>query len=129
MSAFTGERVLAWVWMGTVPYRAAWALQSRLAEDRRAGRLADDPVLLLEDPPLYTIGRTAEPRHVPAGSEALRAAGADYVDVDRGGSVTFHGPGQLVAYPIVALHELFPLRGDDSRGDVLLYLRALEDAL
>jgi lipoyl(octanoyl) transferase len=129
MSAFNGERVLAWAWMGAVPYRAAWALQSRLAEDRRAGRLADDLVLLLEHPPVYTMGRNGEPRHVPAGSEALRAAGADYVDVDRGGSVTFHGPGQLVAYPIVDLAASFPIPAHPVHGDVVQYLRALEEAL
>jgi lipoyl(octanoyl) transferase len=129
MSATTGERVLAWAWMGTVPYRAAWALQSRLAEDRRAGRLADDLVLLLEHPPVYTMGRNGEPRHVPAGPDALRAAGADYVDVDRGGSVTFHGPGQLVAYPIVDLAASFPIAAHPVHGDVVQYLRALEGAL
>ena len=129
MSAATGGRVLAWAWMGTVPYRAAWALQSSLAEDRRSGRLADDLVLLLEHPPVYTMGRNGEARHVPAVPEALRAAGADYVDVDRGGSVTFHGPGQLVAYPIVDLAASFPIVGDPVHGDVVLYLRALEEAL
>ena len=129
MSASTVERVLAWTWMGTVPYRAAWALQGRLAEDRRAGRLPDDLVLLLEHPPVYTMGRNGEPRHVPAGSEALRAAGADYVDVDRGGSVTFHGPGQLVAYPIVDLAASFPIAAHPVHGDVVQYLRALEEAL
>jgi lipoyl(octanoyl) transferase len=129
MTASTRERVLAWAWMGTVPYRGAWALQSRLAEDRRAGRLADDLVLLLEHPPVYTMGRNGEPRHVPAGAEALRAAGADYVDVDRGGSVTFHGPGQLVAYPIVDLAASFPIAAHPVHGDVVRYLRALEEAL
>jgi lipoyl(octanoyl) transferase len=129
MSAAAGERVLAWAWLGTVPYREAWALQSRLAEDRRAGRLADDLVLLLEHPPVYTMGRNGEPRHVPSGSDALRAAGADYVDVDRGGSVTFHGPGQLVAYPIVDLAASFPIAAHPLHGDVVQYLRALEAAL
>src|SRR6202011_2557871 len=70
MSAATGERVLAWAWVGTIPYREAWALQSSLAEDRRAGRLADDLVLVLEHPPVYTMGRNGEPRHVPSGSHA-----------------------------------------------------------
>jgi lipoyl(octanoyl) transferase len=129
MSAAAGERVLAWAWLGTVPYREAWALQSRLAEDRRAGSLADDLVVLLEHPPVYTMGRNGQPRHVPSGSEALRAAGADYVDVDRGGSVTFHGPGQLVAYPIIDLAASFPIAAHPGHGDVVQYLRALEAAL
>jgi lipoyl(octanoyl) transferase len=61
--------------------------------------------------------------------DALRAAGADYVEVDRGGSVTFHGPGQLVAYPIVRLAGVFPIRDHPAHGDVIRYLRALEQAL
>ena len=116
------------LWLGRVPYAAAWDLQRLLAAARARGEVGD-VVLLLEHPPVYTMGRTGSPEHVPSGPEALRALGADYLDVDRGGSVTFHGPGQLVAYPIVDLAGIFPLREDPRRGDVLAHLRALEEAL
>ncbi len=117
------------MWLGTVPYRDAWSLQQRLAAERRAGTLTEDLLLMLEHPPVFTMGRNGEAGHVRDGASSLRAAGAEYVEVDRGGSVTFHGPGQLVAYPIVALAESFPIAGHPSHGDVLHYLRALEQAL
>lgn len=84
---------------------------------------------MLEHPPVYTMGRNGESRHLGGGPGVLRDAGADYVEVDRGGSVTFHGPGQLVAYPIVKLAESFPIPGHPLHGDVVAYLRALEHAL
>jgi lipoyl(octanoyl) transferase len=120
---------LRWTWLGTVPYREAWSLQQRLAEARRSGDLAEDVVLMLEHPPVYTMGRRGEAAHLGAGPERLRASGADFVDVDRGGSVTFHGPGQLVAYPIVRLAGVFPIAGHPAHGDVIRYLRALEQAV
>lgn len=116
------------LWLGTVPYATAWELQRHLAALRREGAI-DDCVLLLEHPPVFTMGRNGEARHVPGGGERLRALGAEYVEVDRGGSVTFHGPGQLVAYPIVRLAEVFPVRDVPGQGDVLRYVRALETAL
>ncbi|HEV7680459.1 MAG TPA: lipoyl(octanoyl) transferase LipB [Candidatus Dormibacteraeota bacterium] len=119
---------LRWAWLGTMPYADAWALQRRLAALRREAAL-DDCVILLEHPPVFTMGRNGKTEHVPGGPERLRALGAEYVEVDRGGSVTFHGPGQLVAYPIVGLAEVFPLSGVPGQGDVLRYLRALEAAL
>jgi len=78
---------------------------------------------------VFTMGRNGRASHVPGGAERLRSLGAEYVEVDRGGSVTFHGPGQLVAYPIVRLAEVFPLRGSPGLGDVIRYVRALETAL
>jgi lipoate-protein ligase B len=120
---------LRWIWLGTVPYHAALALQQRVIIARRAGELADDAVLLLEHPAVYTMGRQGAEQHLGAGAEALRAAGAEYVEADRGGSVTFHGPGQLVAYPIVHLAGMFPIRDHPAHGDVIHYLRALEQAL
>ena len=116
------------VWLGRVPYREAWALQRHLARARASGAIGD-VVLLLEHPPVYTMGRGGSAEHVPTGVEHLRSLGADYVDVDRGGSVTFHGPGQLVAYPIVRLASVFPLAGEPGLGDVVAHLRALEEAL
>jgi lipoate-protein ligase B len=122
-----GGRTLQSHWLGRVPYEEAWALQRRLAEERRA-RLIGDQLLLLEHPPVYTMGRGGDERHLGDGAEALRAAGAEYIDVDRGGSVTFHGPGQLVAYPIVRLADVFPIPDHSAHGDVLRYLRVLEEA-
>jgi lipoyl(octanoyl) transferase len=120
---------LRWAWLGTVGYADAWALQRELALARRSGELSDDAVLLLEHPPVYTMGRQGEARHLGAGPAALAAAGAEFVEVDRGGSVTFHGPGQLVAYPIVRLAGVFPIPNHPAHGDVDRYLRALEASL
>jgi len=109
------------VWCGTVPYQSAWDWQRRLAAARAQGELAEDVLLLLEHPPVYTMGRGGSPQHLLRGEAGLRASGAEYFEVDRGGSVTFHGPGQLVGYPIVNLEQL--------GIDPFAYLRALEDAL
>jgi len=119
---------LQYLWLGRVPYRDAWALQQRLAAARARGEI-DDLVLLVEHPPVYTMGRNGSASHVPLGGDRLVALGADYIEVDRGGSVTFHGPGQLVAYPILQIAGVFPMAGDPRRGDVLAHLRALEEAL
>lgn len=115
------------LWAGRVPYLEALGWQRALADARGSGRLADDALLLLEHPPVFTMGRGGRTEHVPGGPERLRAAGAEYVEVDRGGSITFHGPGQLVGYPIVALAERLPAK--EGGGDVGAYLRALEAAL
>ncbi|MGI8848112.1 MAG: lipoyl(octanoyl) transferase LipB [Candidatus Dormibacteria bacterium] len=116
------------IWLGTVGYDQAWALQRRLAAARAAGHIGDC-VLCLEHPPVYTLGRSTEPAHLGDGIEALRLRGAECIEVDRGGSVTFHGPGQLVAYPILALSEHFPVPGSPGMGDVIAYVRTLEAAL
>jgi lipoyl(octanoyl) transferase len=129
MSDLTPQPALRWTWLGTVSYQDAWALQRHVALARRSGELPDDCVLLLEHPPVYTMGRTGEARHLGDGPASLVAAGAEFLEVDRGGSVTFHGPGQLVAYPIVRLAGLFPIPGHPAHGDVDRYLRALEAGL
>ena len=100
---------------GTVPYGEALEWQRELAEDRIAGRLPHDVLLLLEHPPVVTLGRNSQPRHV------LQPAGIDVFEVERGGDVTFHGPGQLVGYPILDLRAYKP--------DLHWYLRTLEQAL
>jgi lipoate-protein ligase B len=115
-------------WLGRAPYAEAWALQRALAEQRAAG-LIGDQLLVLEHPPVYTMGRGGERRHLGDGPAALQAAGAEFVEVDRGGSVTFHGPGQLVAYPILRLADVFPIPGHAAHGDVLRYVRSLEQAV
>ncbi|HSP65253.1 MAG TPA: lipoyl(octanoyl) transferase LipB [Candidatus Deferrimicrobium sp.] len=119
---------LEYLWLGRVNYGDAWALQRHLAAARARGDI-DDIVLLVEHSPVYTMGRNGSPAHVPRGAEHLRSLGAEYVDVDRGGSVTFHGPGQLVAYPIFEIARIFPLAAEPGRGDVVAHLRALEEAL
>ena len=91
--------------LGTVPYRDAVALQEALRERRQAGELPD-LLLVLEHPPVYTKGRRTEPGDLPMGEEWYRAQGIDVSDTDRGGRVTYHGPGQLVAYPIMAVDRI-----------------------
>lgn len=97
--------------LGTVDYGTAWQLQRDLADARVAG--GPDTLLLLEHPPVYTAGRRTEPQERPVD-------GTPVVDTDRGGKITWHGPGQLVGYPIIGLAE--PL-------DVVKYVRRLEESL
>lgn len=88
--------------LGMVEYREAWALQQQLAADRQDDRTGDT-VVLLEHPPVYTLGRRATMEHVLLDAEQRADVGIDVVEVDRGGDVTYHGPGQLVVYPVVRL--------------------------
>jgi lipoyl(octanoyl) transferase len=92
--------------LGTVPYADALALQQSLVDERRAGRIPDT-LLLLEHPPVITIGvKRADARaHVRATPDRLTALGVEVVETGRGGDVTYHGPGQLVAYPILDLRR------------------------
>ena len=99
---------------GAVPYLQAWELQRQL-HDRRASGQIPDTCLLLEHEAVYTAGRRTEPLDRPLGNP-----GIPVIDVDRGGKITWHGPGQLVGYPIMALGE--PL-------DVVAYVRTLEETL
>jgi lipoyl(octanoyl) transferase len=91
-------------WLGRVPYREAWALQKQLAACRADGGIGDR-LLLLEHPPVLTLGRHADEGHVRADPDELRRRGVEVIRVERGGEVTYHGPGQLVAYPILGLAE------------------------
>ncbi|WAJ43104.1 lipoyl(octanoyl) transferase LipB [Mycobacterium sp. Aquia_216] len=100
--------------LGAVEYRTAWQLQRDLADARVAG--GSDTLLLLEHPAVYTAGRRTEPHERPDPS----LQGIPVVDTDRGGKITWHGPGQLVGYPIIGLAE--PL-------DVVNYVRRLEESL
>jgi lipoate-protein ligase B len=86
--------------LGTIPYREGVALQEKLRERRQAGELPD-LLLVLEHAPVYTKGRRTEPGDLPMGEDWYRAQGIEVCDTDRGGRVTYHGPGQLVAYPIM----------------------------
>jgi lipoate-protein ligase B len=85
-----------------IPYAEAWTLQKQIQEERIAERQGD-VLLLLEHLPVYTLGRTTQPAHWGCGEAALRRTGANLQFVDRGGSITYHGPGQVVAYPILKL--------------------------
>ncbi len=102
--------------LGTVEYREALALQERIRAARQAG-FVPDVLLLLEHWPVLTRGRRSSAGDLPMGEDWYRAQGIDIVDVDRGGKITYHGPGQLVGYPIVGV------------DDVLAYVRLLESAL
>ena len=105
--------------LGTVRYLDAWRLQEALATRVRAG---EEPALLLvEHPHVFTIGRRGTTEHLLASCEELRTLGAEVYRVDRGGDITYHGPGQLVAYPILSLDAL--------GGDLVAYVRALEAAV
>ena len=107
--------------LGTVPYPEALAMQRELVEDRRAGRVPD-LLLLLQHPPVITLGVRAGARaNVVATPDRLAALGIDVVESGRGGDVTFHGPGQVVGYPIVDLRP--------GRCDVHRYVRDLEEVM
>jgi lipoyl(octanoyl) transferase len=105
--------------LGTVPYGPTWELQDELAQQRRERRIGDR-LLLLEHFPVYTIGRGGDDANLLATPDRLRQLGAEFVRIDRGGDITFHGPGQLVAYPIVELRDPLDLRR---------YVRSLEAAI
>jgi lipoyl(octanoyl) transferase len=91
--------------LGEVPYTDAVALQERLRDARQADAIPDT-LLLLEHPPVYTRGRRAQPADLPRGEAWYREQGIDVQDSDRGGQVTYHGPGQLVGYPIVRVESV-----------------------
>ena len=102
--------------LGLVDYREGLALQERVRAARQEDELPD-VLLMLEHPPVYTRGRRARPGELPMGEEWYMAQGIDIVETNRGGRVTYHGPGQLVGYPIVRV------------DDVVAYVRTLENAL
>jgi lipoate-protein ligase B len=107
-------------WLGRAGYRPVWELQKRLAAERAVDAIPDQ-LLLVEHPAVLTLGRNADDAHVLASADDLARREIEVLRVERGGEVTYHGPGQLVAYPIVAL----------SRRGLLLrpFVRALEAAM
>ncbi|HWX95748.1 MAG TPA: lipoyl(octanoyl) transferase LipB [Solirubrobacteraceae bacterium] len=102
--------------LGTVPYQDAMAMQERIRAGRQAGELPDT-LLLLEHPPVYTLGRRSAAGDLPFDEEHYRAKGVEVLATDRGGKLTYHGPGQLVGYPIMAI------------ADVHRHLRTMEAAI
>ncbi len=102
--------------LGTIPWREALAMQEQIRAQRQAGELPD-VLLLLEHPPVYTRGRRSHAGELTLGEDFYRARGIEVVETNRGGRVTYHGPGQLVGYPIMGV------------TDVLSHLRTIEQAL
>ena len=120
MQRSSGRPVLRAPWLGRVPYTEGVRLQERLVEARRR-REIPDTLLLLEHPPVITLGRAARREHVRVSPATLRARGIEIHECGRGGDVTYHGPGQLVGYPVFALR--------DTERDAHAYLRRLEATL
>jgi lipoyl(octanoyl) transferase len=116
VGSVTGELVYVHAGLGEylIPYLRGWEIQRQVHEQRVAGAIPDT-CLLLEHEPVYTAGKRTSPLDRPGAD-----AGAPVIDVDRGGKITWHGPGQLVGYPVIRLAE--PV-------DVIAYVRALEEAL
>jgi lipoyl(octanoyl) transferase len=107
-------------WLGRIDYREAHSLQKRLVDERALSRIPDQ-LLLLEHPAVLTLGKHSDPAHILASAAELQAKGISVERIERGGEVTYHGPGQLVAYPVMRLHE----RGLLVRP----FVRALEAAM
>jgi lipoyl(octanoyl) transferase len=124
-------RLLQARWLGRIAYRDAWGLQQALAAARAGGALDEDQLLLLEHGAVLTLGRNASDGHVIAPPELIAARGIEVVRVERGGEVTYHGPGQLVAYPIVALAAPAsePVRPGPRPLGVRRFVEALESAM
>jgi lipoate-protein ligase B len=103
--------------LGTMPYAEALSLQERLRDQRQAQAIPD-VLLLLEHPPVYTRGRRTTPEELPLGEAFYTAQGIEIIDVDRGGKATYHGPGQLVGYPIA-----------EVGSSIIDFLRVMESAI
>jgi lipoyl(octanoyl) transferase len=106
--------------LGRVPYAEASEIQRRLVDERKRGAIPNQ-LLFVEHPHVITLGRNGHMKNVLAGQEILKQAGIEFCETDRGGDVTYHGPGQIVGYPIFDLREW--------KRDVVAYLRAMEQAI
>jgi lipoyl(octanoyl) transferase len=107
--------------LGLRPYAEALGMQRELRRQRIAGEITEDVLLLVEHPPVITLGRGTRITSLPLSPEELVRRGVEVFEVERGGDVTYHGPGQLVGYPILDLRR--------HREDLHWYLRSLEDVL
>jgi len=110
------DRIVA-SWLGRIPYLDGWRLQEAVATRVREG--GPDRLLLLEHDPVYTIGKRGSEANLIAPPDVLRSNGASVYRVDRGGDITYHGPGQLVGYPVVALAD---------KTDLVAYVRRVSGA-
>jgi len=119
-SADSAVKILNVLDLGLCPYGRAWEIQKQLHAERLAGKIPDT-LILVEHPHVYTLGKNADARHLLASQEYLAARGIAVFQVDRGGDITYHGPGQLVGYPI------FDLR--DHRQSIAWYVNTVEEAL
>jgi lipoyl(octanoyl) transferase len=106
--------------LGLIGYEAAWELQRRVVAMRKLG-LIPDVLLLCEHPHVITLGRSGKPEHLLASEHLLKQMGVEFHSTNRGGDITYHGPGQIVAYPILNLAQI--------RKDVVWYVRQLEEAM
>lgn len=107
--------------LGTMLYGEALDLQRSVAKDRISGAIPEDVLLLVEHPPVVTLGRSSKQKNLMSSPEFLASRGVELFEVERGGDVTFHGPGQLVGYPIIDLKR--------HRQDLHWYLRQVEEAI
>ena len=118
---------LVYISLGRQPYRETWDLQKQLQKEMIANKRADPPIrsphllLQVEHPPVYTLGKSGDDKHLLLGDQRLAQIGATFERIDRGGDITFHGPGQVVLYPILDLDRIFT--------DLVRYLRTLETAV
>jgi lipoyl synthase len=117
VTADSGGSTLRVRWLGRLPYTEGWDLQRAIHEGKVVGRTSDDYLLLLEHPPVFTVGRNGDGSNLLVDRAGL---GAEVHDVDRGGDITFHGPGQLVGYPILTLED---------PKQIVPYVRSLEQTL
>jgi lipoyl(octanoyl) transferase len=106
--------------LGRMPYAEAWELQQQLAERRKRGEIPDQ-LLLLEHPHVLTLGRNGNSEHLLVSRDRLTQLGIDFFEINRGGDITYHGPGQVVGYPIFDLREW--------KRDVVAYVRAIEEVV
>jgi lipoyl(octanoyl) transferase len=106
--------------LGLIPYAEAWELQKRLVTARKAGAI-EDVLLFCEHPHVITLGRSGNRANLLASENILRQKGVEYFETTRGGDITYHGPGQIVGYPILNLGAI--------RRDVVWYVRTLEEAM
>jgi lipoyl(octanoyl) transferase len=129
VSAIRGEEfVISVLQLGTIDYSTGLRLQQRLVDLRKAGRIGD-VLLMLEHSPVITLGRNARQKNIVASPELLAQRGVEVFACDRGGDVTYHGPGQLVGYPIFDLRGIATPEGKRKTLGAIEYVRRLEEVL
>jgi len=118
--AFSAVKYLSILDLGLCPYGKAWEIQKQLHADRLAGNIPDT-LILVEHPHVYTLGKNADARHLLASENYLTSRGIELYHVDRGGDITYHGPGQLIGYPIFNLKE--------HKESISWYVNSVEEVL